>query len=115
MFGALLLDRPDKFADQDITEKVHNETEEETSILLNEDDDILESLIEYSDDLGDSEELNEDIINEDISIEENLEKIQPSAEEKHYDRIIEYLKKEGIESKSLSQKCNQRWIKANEL
>jgi len=98
VFGALLLDRSDKFADQDISEKVHNETEEETSILLNEDDDILESLIEYSDDLGDSEELNEDIMNEDISIEENLEKIQPSAEEKHYDRIIEYLKKEGIET-----------------
>ena len=99
MFGALLLDRPEKFADQDITEKVHNETAEEKNILLNEDDDILESLIEYSDDIGSSEEINEDIVTEDIALEKTLEKIKPSTEEKHYDKIIEYLKKEGIESK----------------
>ena len=101
MFGSLLLDRPDKFADQDITEKVHNETAEETNILLNEDDDILESLIEYSDDIESSGELNEDVVTEEIGVEEALEKIEQSTEEKHYDKIIEYLKKEGIESKSI--------------
>jgi len=98
VFGALLLDRPEKFADQDITEKVHNETAEETNILLNEDDDILESLIEYSDDIESSGELTEDVVTEGIGIEEALEKIEPSTEEKHYDKIIEYLKKEGIET-----------------
>jgi len=98
VFGALLLDRPEKFADQDITEKVHNETAEETNLLLNEDDDILESLIEYSDDIESSGELNEDVVTEEIVFEEASEKIEPSTEEKHYDKIIEYLKKEGIET-----------------
>ena len=100
MFGSLLLDKPEKFADQDLSEKIHNETSEERDILINKDDDILESLIEYSDDLAIPDETDEDVLTEDIEVEEAMDKIEPSAEEKNYDRIIEYLKKEGIESKS---------------
>jgi len=98
VFGSLLLDKPEKFADQDLSEKIHNETSEERDILINKDDDILESLIEYSDDLEIPEETDEDILTEDIEVEEAMDKIEPSAEEKNYDRIIEYLKKEGIET-----------------
>jgi len=98
VFSSLLLDKPEKFADQDLSEKIHNETSEERDILINKDDDILESLIEYSDDLAIPDETDEDVLTEDIEVEEAMEKIEPSAEEKNYDRIIEYLKKEGIET-----------------
>ena len=112
MFGVLLLDRPEQFTDQDLGASIYKEKTEERKILIDDDDytdsdnvyvyandsDILESLIEYSDEFTSSEELNQDILKEDIEVEEDYEDIEPSTEEKNYQKIIKYIKKEGIES-----------------
>ena len=72
------------------------------------DEDILESLIEYSDEnfdySTDGEIFDEsdygDILKEDIEVEEAMEEIEPSPEMKSYQKIIHYIKNEGIEGKS---------------
>jgi hypothetical protein len=72
------------------------------------DEDILESLDEYSEENFEyftngeiDEETNyDDILKEDIEVEEALEEVEPSPEIKNYQKIIKYIKNEGIEGKS---------------
>jgi len=133
VFGSLLLDRPERFADQNLREKVEQENKEERQIIISElegesseeydrttnyavsvnetseietiDEDIEDSLIEYSEENFDefttslTEEIEySDILKEDIAIEEAMEEIEPSTEMKSYHKLIRYIKKEGIEA-----------------
>jgi len=133
VFGSLLLDRPERFADQNLREKVEQENKEERQIIISElegesseennrttnytvsvnssseieniDEDIEDSLIEYSEENFDefTESVTEkdeftDILKEDIEIEEAMEEIEPSTEMKSYHKLIKYIKKEGIEA-----------------
>eukprot|EP00092_Neocalanus_flemingeri_P027706 GFUD01030071.1.p1 GENE.GFUD01030071.1~~GFUD01030071.1.p1 ORF type:complete len:328 (+),score=95.45 GFUD01030071.1:75-1058(+) len=143
-FGSLLVDRPERFADQNLRDDTDRELSEERKVLFNDleqneedtvlpdyateqtnatlsdessemegsdDDDILESLIEYSEENFDdfdnmtSQEREaggtnnyDDILKEDIIVEEAMEKIEPSSEMKSYQKMIRYIKNEGIEA-----------------
>jgi len=133
VFGSLLLDRPERFADQNLREKVEQENKEERQIIISElegesseeydrttnyavsvnetseietiDEDIEDSLIEYSDENFHefttilTEELEyADVLKQDIAIEEAMEEIEPSTDMKSYHKLIRYIKKEGIEA-----------------
>ena len=72
------------------------------------DEDILESLDEYSEEnfnyftMGEIDDKTgyDDILKEDIEVEEALKEIEPSPEMKSYQKIIRYIKNEGIEGKT---------------
>ena len=129
-FGFLLVDRPEKFADQKLRENADREivfdnlenSEEDTNNATVRDesaeieienwdeDDIEESLKEYSEENFDeianltrkrrnAEKKNDyhDGLQKDIEVENAPEDIEPSAETKSYRKIIRYIKNEGIE------------------
>ena len=129
------MDRPDRFADQKLAEERNIvfddfENNEKDDILIiyttdgnnitvdddygeiesSDEDDILDSLKEYSeenfDDFTnftrkrrdtDKENNDDDILAEDIEVEKALEEIEPSTEMKNYQMMIRYIKNEGIE------------------